>query len=144
MTEPGKYLFVGPGQETPEGAEAEGYKVFQSPTNNLLLGIRLMPPDREKRMAMLEKIAIYPYSERNNPKPRGFIMPEGKPWLAAQPRGMIYWERLANIINREPVQERDRLFLAMLKPLGIEKGKPFRPDERMKKVKNSNGSQPDR
>jgi hypothetical protein len=134
MTEPGKYLFVGPGQETPEGAEAEGYKVFQSPTNNLLLGIRLMPPDREKRMAMLEKIAIYPYSERNNPKPRGFIMPEGKPWLAAQPRGMIYWERLANIINREPVQERDRLFLAMLKLLGIEKGKPFQPTARQSRI----------
>ena len=54
--------------------------------------------------------------------------------MAAQPRGMAYWERLADIINREPVHERDRLFLAMLKPLGIEKGKPFNPDERQKKI----------
>jgi hypothetical protein len=32
------------------------------------------------------------------------------------------------------VQERDRFFMAMLKPLGIEKGKPFKPDERQKKL----------
>jgi hypothetical protein len=131
LTEPGKYLFVGPGQEKPN---VEGYKVFQSPTNNLLLGIRLMSTDRNKRMEMLKKIAIYPYSERNNPKPRSFITPQGKPWLAAQPRGMEYWERLADIINREPVFERDRFFMAMLKPLGIGKGKPFKPNERLKKL----------
>jgi hypothetical protein len=131
LTEPGKYLFVGPGQEKPQ---AKGYKVFQSPTNNLLLGIRLMSTDRNKRMEMLKKIAIYPYSEHKNPKSRGFITPQGKPWLAAQPRGMEYWERLADIINREPVFERDRFFMAMLKPLGIEKGKPFKPNERQKKL----------
>ena len=53
ITEPGKYLFVGPGQEIPKDAEAEGFKVFQSPTNSLLLGIRLMPTDRDERMKKL-------------------------------------------------------------------------------------------
>lgn len=33
-----------------------------------------------------------------------------------------------------PVAERDRLLMAMLKPLGIEKGKPFKPDERQTKL----------
>ena len=37
MTEPGKYLFVGPGQEVPVEAEAAGFKVFQSPMMNLSL-----------------------------------------------------------------------------------------------------------
>lgn len=134
ITEPGKYLFVGPGQEIPEGAEAEGFKVFHSPTNSLLLGIRLMPTDRDERLKLLEKVAIYPYSERKNPKPRGYITPQGKPWLAAQPRGMTYWKRLADVINNEPVAERDRLFMAMLQPLGIEKGKPFQPDWRQERI----------
>jgi len=134
LTEPGKYLFVGPGQEIPKGAEKAGYKVYQSPTNSLLLGIRLMPPNREDRIKLLEKIEIYPYAERANPKPRGYMTPDGKPWLAAQPRGMAYWERLADVINREPVREVDRTFLAMLKPLGIEKGKPFKPDARQTKI----------
>jgi hypothetical protein len=134
LTEPGKYLFVGPGQEVPAGAEAEGYRVFHSPTMSFLLGIRLMPEDAEERKQLLENIAIYPWSERENPRPRGYMKPGGKPWLAAQPRGMEYWERLADIINREPVFERDRFFMAMLKPLGIEKGKPFKPDRRQKEI----------
>ena len=134
ITEPGKYLFVGPGQKIPKDAKAEGYKVFQSPTNSLLLGIRLMPTDRNERMKLLKKVAIFPYAERNNPKPRGYITPEGKPWLAAQPRGLEYWRRLADVINKEPVFERDRLFMAMLKQLGIEKGKPFKPDWRQERI----------
>jgi len=127
VTEPGKYLFVGPGQEVPN---VKGFKTFQSPTNGILLGIRLMPEDRDERMAVLDKVAVYPYAERANPKPRGYITPEGKTWMAAAPQGMAYWELLADTINREPVAERDRFFMAMLKPLGIEKGKPFKPDER--------------
>ncbi len=134
LTKPGKYLFVGPGQKVPNNAEAEGYIISQSPTNSLLLGIRLMPESRDERMKLLEKIQIYPYAERNNPKPPGYITPNGKKWLAAQPRGLTYWERLADIINREPVAERDRFFMAMLKPLGIEKGNPFKPTERQKKI----------
>lgn len=134
LTKPGKYLFVGPGQKVPKGAKAAGYKIAKSPTNSLLLGIRLMPKDRDERMKLLKKIEIYPYAERKNPKPRGYITPNGKKWLAAQPRGITYWERLADIINREPVAERDRFFMAMLKPLGIEKGKPFKPTKRQKKI----------
>ena len=44
------------------------------------------------------------------------------------PLGMEYWRRLDEVIQREPIEERDRFFHAMLKPLGIEKGKPFNPD----------------
>jgi hypothetical protein len=134
LTEPGKYLFVGPGQDTPRNAKAEGYRVHHSRTNSMLLGIRLMPKERNARLEILKKIDIYPYSERENPTPRGYITPNGKSWLAAQPRGMDYWERLADVINREPVFERDRFFLAMLKPLGIEKGKAFKPNTRQKKL----------
>ena len=43
---------------------------------------------------------------------------------------MAYWRLLARMIDSEPVHERDRMMVAMLKPLGIEKGKPFRPDAR--------------
>ena len=134
MTEPGKYLFVGPGQDVPESANNEGYRIFQSPTMTVMLGIRLMSKDRDVRMSILKKIAIYPYAERKSPRPRGYITPNGKPWLAAQPRGMAYWERLADAINREPVFERDRFFMAMLKPLGIEKGKPFQPNWRQERI----------
>ncbi len=134
ITEPGKYLFVGPGQDVPSGAKTEGYHIFQSPTMTVMLGIRLMSADRDVRMNILKKIDIYPYAERKNPKPRGYITPNGKPWLAAHPRGMEYWVRLSDVLNREPVAERDRFFMAMLRPLGIEKGKPFKPTKRQKLI----------
>jgi hypothetical protein len=38
------------------------------------------------------------------------------------------------LIQREPVEARDHFFLAMLRDLGIEKGKPFAPDEHHKKL----------
>lgn len=134
MTKSGKYLFVGPEHQHPKGAEQEGFTVIEMPTTNILPGIRLMSKDAEVRKALLEKIKIYPYSEKDNPRPRGFMRPEGKEWQAWHPRGLTYWERLADIINREPVHERDRFFMAMLKPLGIEKGKPFNPTEAQKKI----------
>ena len=50
------------------------------------------------------------------------------------PRGLTYWERLATILNNETLADRERFFMAMLRPLGIEKGKPFQPDARQKKI----------
>lgn len=134
MTEPGKYLFVGPGQEVPKDAEAQGYKVAKSPSMNLMLGIRLMATDEETRLKDLEQIQVYPYAERANPKPRGYMRPEGKPWMAAAPKGFAYFERMAQWLEKEPVAERDRFFMAMLKPLGFGKGKPFKPTEEQKKI----------
>ncbi|MDX2427209.1 MAG: DUF1254 domain-containing protein [Xanthomonadales bacterium] len=134
MTKPGKYVFVGPGQKAPAGAEKAGYTVHKTPTNSIFLGIRLIPTDPDERMALLNKVDIYPFAERNKPNPRRYITPQGKRWSAAHPRGMDYWQRLSDIISKEPVEERDRFFMAMLKPLGIEKGKPFNPTDRQKRI----------
>jgi len=38
------------------------------------------------------------------------------------------------MLNEEPVHERDRIMVALLKPLGIEKGKTFEPDARQKQI----------
>lgn len=40
----------------------------------------------------------------------------------------MFWEILADAIDHEPVEPHDRFFHAILKPLSIEKGKPFKPD----------------
>ncbi|MCK5483418.1 MAG: DUF1254 domain-containing protein, partial [Gemmatimonadetes bacterium] len=133
MTRPGKYLFVGPYQEVPPEAESEGYIINHSPMNNFFVGIRLMPEDPDERVALLDQIKIYPFKDRKNPKAMDFVRPTHA-WFAHQPRTMEYWESLHRSINREPVREMDRYFMAMLKPLGIEKGKPFNPDARQKQI----------
>jgi hypothetical protein len=62
------------------------------------------------------------------------LRPEGRKWTGEQPRGIAYWEGLAKIISEEPAIERDRIMLATLVPLGIEKGKPFAPNPRQKAI----------
>jgi hypothetical protein len=47
---------------------------------------------------------------------------------------MEFWRLLAKMLDEEPVHERDRMVVAMIKPLGIEKGRPFRPDARQAKI----------
>ena len=69
-------------------------------------------------------------SEREAPTPTKFVSISGKEIDTTPPDGMEYWARLARVIDNNPVQPRDRFFMAMLKPLGIEKGKPFQPDSR--------------
>jgi len=114
----GKYLILGPGQEDPK---AEGYFVFRSTTNQLVYGGRLLDPDRERAMReLVPGLRTYAYSERANP-PKEQVLPAGNAkWSQTPPTGMAYWETLANALEKEPVQERDRFFMAMLKPLGIE------------------------
>jgi len=58
----------------------------------------------------------------------------GKYANTIEPAGLEYWKLLSEVINNNPVAERDRFFMAMLKPLGSEKDKPFAPDARQKRI----------
>jgi hypothetical protein len=97
-------------------------------------GQRGLDEDKAKATELLSKLRIYPYDKRDNPPVTKHIRPEGRKWTGEQPRGLAYWEGLARLVNEEPAIDRDRIILAMLVPLGIEKGKPFKPDTRQKKI----------
>jgi hypothetical protein len=127
----GKYLILPPGSEM---SDVEGYFMARMPTQNLFIGIRSLDPDPEKGMAWIRTLQLYRYDERENPPQTKFIDAGSRIWSHMQPRGMAYWERLADIINNEVVQEHDRVMMAMLKPLGIEKGQPFKPNDRQRKI----------
>jgi hypothetical protein len=126
----GKFLVLGPGQAAPEGAD--GYIVVQSTTFNNLWLVRLLSPDAQERDALMGKIRLYPFSQRANPPVTKVHSLGAGTSYANAPRGFAYWERLSHWVDQEPVQERDRIMMAMLRSLGIEKGKPFQPDARMK------------
>jgi hypothetical protein len=125
----GKYLIVGPGQKVPEAGD---YRIVKSPTFNIIIAFRVLDPDPVKAKALIGQYQMYPYSERSNPSKTNFLRPGGRPWSQIPPKGMAYWMRLNDILQREPVLERDRFYMAMLKALGIEKGRPFAPDARQK------------
>ena len=82
----------------------------------------------------IRNVKVYPWSEREDPKPNKFVSISGELIDTTPPGGLEYWARLATVIDNNPVQEHDRFFMAMLKPLGIEKGQPFQPDARQQAI----------
>ncbi len=129
----GRFLFVGPGQEAPR---ADGAAVLRSPTFGVLFFYRALDPDPVKSEAVKKGVRLYPWSRRGDPPPTRYMTPDPGRITAipAMPRGMEYWRRLAEFVQAEPVEDRDRFFAAMLRPLGIEKGRPFEPDERQERI----------
>jgi hypothetical protein len=129
---PGTYLMLAPGAKVPD--DVSGYTVRHSTTLNIFLGARLTDPDPERAHEALAHLQMYPYAQRKNP-PKTEILDAGtKAWSGRPPRGMEYWQRVNDVIQREPVEPRDVFFHAMLRPLGLEKGEPFEPDARRTKI----------
>ena len=129
---PRTYLVLGPGQKAPENAE--GFAVRESPTFSIFFGLRLTDEDSAKGKEALAQIQMYPYAQRANPPSTSVLDVGTKTWSGLPPRGMEYWQRLDDVIQREPLAARDIFFHQMLRPLGLEKGKPFTPDARQTKI----------
>lgn len=132
----GKFLLLPPGYtgEVPGG----GSNVLKAGMNNYNVMIRgILIGSMENVPAtvqVVKKLRIYPFSERNSPKPNKFVSISGMAINTLPPQGIEYWARLSAFNNNNPVAERDGFYMAMLKPLGIEKGKPFQLDARQKAI----------
>lgn len=129
----GKFLLLPPGAKVDN---PQGYFVLQSPTNRVMyLGRGIVHNgDVASAVKTLDQIRVYPYAQADKPPATRIFHASDKAMNSIAPGGYEYWERLAAILDHEPVETRDRFFHAMLKPLGIEKGKPFKPDARQKKI----------
>jgi hypothetical protein len=126
----GKYLLLGPGQSVDN---TEGYIVVNSPMNNIMHAFRVLSTDPVEGKKLRESYQAYPYKN-------GRILPNPHNQSRWQALGRLATSRLRllevgiQMLNEEPVHDRDRMIVAMLKPLGIEKGAPFQTDERQKKI----------
>jgi hypothetical protein len=130
----GKFLLLPPGYQG--DVPQTGYHVLQGTMNNynvMLRGI-VQHGDKDSAVANVKRAKVYPLSEGSNPTPNKFVSMSGKVMDTTPLQGIAYWDRLSAFINNNPVQERDLFFMAMLKPLGIEKGKAFKPDARQRKI----------
>ena len=86
---------------------------------------------------MMKTVKAYPLN-----KPANWTGPEwvslNKPGLDFTPvsweDNLKYWEELYNLIDTEPPYEAYRVMYGELAELGIEKGKAFKPDARMKGI----------
>jgi hypothetical protein len=111
--QPGKYLVLAPGQKVPD--DVAGYTVLHSPTFNIFLGVRLTDADPQITKEALSHLQMYPYAQRENPPTTEILDVGTKAWSGLPPRGIEYWERLDDVIQREPVEARDIFFHAMLR-----------------------------
>jgi hypothetical protein len=129
----GKFLIVPPGYR--EAVPQTGYYVLQGTMNNYNIMVRgiVQGDDKDAAVANVKRVKIYPLGEKS-PAPNKFISMSGKAANTLPPMGMKFWELLSEFVNNNPVQERDLFYMGMLKPLGIEKGKPFTPDARQRAI----------
>ena len=130
--QPEKILFLGPDDKVPAGADE--YRVERVLTNKSFLAIRVLQPKVDKDLN--QKIRLYPWSERNNPKPNRIVRAKKDDAIIyiRPPKGMAYWEQLNEIVQGERVQPSDLYMMSHLKAIGIEKGKAFNPTVRQTKI----------
>lgn len=130
----GKFLFLPPGYK---GDVPSGYFVMRPGSYRVWAGWRsfLLDGDPTPGVKTVKKMMkIYPLSQAANPPPLNFVNMTGKPFNMVGPSDFRFWEMLNQVVQDEPTDEVDATTLGMWASVGIQKGKPFAPDERMKKI----------
>jgi hypothetical protein len=122
-----------------KGEVPPGYHVGRSPTHKVLLAVRSLPVKGDAKGAVeaLKAIKIYPLATAANPRLVTFVDITEKEMDGSCLRwedGIKYWQKLHEIIDAEPRAERFLPMYGLLAAIGIEKGKPFAPDGRMKGI----------
>jgi hypothetical protein len=128
----GRYLVIGPGQTPP--ADMSDVVVVNSPSVNVFVGFRALDVDPARANALMERFSMYPYGKRVVAEPTAFLRPQGRAWSQVPPRGLTYWKRLADALQREAGAIQDRVMLSMLEPLGISPSRSFAPTTRQRRL----------
>ena len=130
----GKFLLLPPGYQD---KVPEGYLVVRVPTYESILVWRNLPAKGDLTQAIenLKKFTrIYPLSKAGNPPANTFVDVSGKDFSTVAPADYKFWEYLSQVVQGEPSESLDPVTLGYFASIGIEKGKPFAPDARMKKI----------
>jgi len=126
-----KILLTPPGYDKPI---PEGYLEIKSPSYRVALAFRAIPTPKGTNadaIALNKKMKLY---YLDDPKPTRFVDPL-KVRYPTLPRYDERWfEDLYAIVTTEEVMPRDKVMMGLLKTIGIQKGKPFKPDVKTKKA----------
>jgi hypothetical protein len=130
--EGGKYLIVPPGYDGE--LPSDGYYVAEMPTRTMWWLVRAFSEDGtpDAAAAHLKGLKLYPLAEAGSPPEPEFLNGSTHPAHCIPPDGFEYFERLAEYVQGEVVQERDRVHMGMAALLGIGDGVSFDPDEVMR------------
>jgi len=130
----GKYLLLPPGYE---GAVPEGYFIVRPHTFGMYLAWRgfLVNGDPKPHVDLIKKTArVYPLDCVGNPPALKFVDVTPEAFCSVGPGDYTFWEYLNEVVQEEPSTSVDPVRLGFFASIGIEKGKPFAPDARMKGI----------
>jgi hypothetical protein len=135
----GKHLIIGPDYK---GDIPKGYFTGTATTNRVSLAVRAIPDKGDTKAAkeLMKTIQVHSLqpvegegawkvTEWTDVSDRSLDMSS-----VSYETSLKYWEVLHKVINEEPAFEAYRMEYGELGALGIEKGKPFSPDARMKEI----------
>ncbi|MFO1398112.1 MAG: DUF1254 domain-containing protein [Burkholderiales bacterium] len=130
----GKYLLLPPGYK---GDVPKGYFVVRPATYNVWVPWRtfLVKGDPKPGVDSVKKYTkIYSLGQAAQAPKLEFVDMSGKPFNMVGPDDFRFWEMLNQVVQEEPTDEIDPTTLGFWASIGIQKGKPFAPDARMKKI----------
>ena len=81
-----------------------------------------------------ENLRIYPLAKKDNHAKLELISGSGKSFNTIHANNFTFYEHLNEVIQKEPLDMLDPETRGLFTSIGIEKGKPFTPDARMKKI----------
>lgn len=129
----GKYLLIPPGYE---GEIPGGYFILKPPTNRNFLFLRGSVKDGLE--AAVENfrsgLKVYPLKYVANPAPTELVNMSGRSFSTIFPSNLDYFKILNDIVQAEPIDAVGPEVRGYMAAIGIVKGKPFSPDEKMQKL----------
>jgi len=134
MGKGGKFLIVPPGYE---GDIPDGYHVAHSNTHGnwvIWRGFQVDGSTKPAVDATKERFRIYPLSQKDRPPEMTFVNMSGKFNNTIHRMDYGYWHEVDAQIQAEPIEGLDPEIRGLLASIGIEKGKEFKPDARMKGI----------
>ncbi len=130
----GTYLIVPPGYD---GDRPEGWFVAESPSVTNLVVLRGFLEDG-KPDAAVEKfetgIKVYPLAARDDPPAMEWTSLSGVPMNTVHANDITFYEEVARVIRKEPIDLIDPETRGLLHAIGITKDAPFAPDERLRSI----------
>ena len=130
----GKFLVLPPGYD---GEVPDGYFVVQSPTFQNIIFWRGFLVNGDPKPAVTSIKAntnIYLLNQADSPPQPVFIDWTGKRFNTVHANDFKFYEELNEVIQYEPSEAFEPQILGLFKSIGIEKGKSFEPDVRMRAI----------
>jgi len=130
----GKYLILPPGYK---GEVPAGYFIVRPSTYGNWMPFRSFLVDGSPKPgveSVKKNLKIYHLADAANPPEMKYVNLSGIPSNFCPPSDYTFWSLLDKVIQEEPSEGSDPTTLGLFASIGIQKGMPFNPDPRMKKI----------